>query len=373
MAGWAEIMTDVQELAPPLPAPPPRRRRWRVVLWAVVAGVLVAVLVGVLVRLPYVLISPGSATSVDSVVSIDGAPTYDHRGKLLFLTVSVSTERPNLFRLVAGWLDDNVEIVSEDDVLGGRTRAEDARLNRLEMANSQMTAKAVALERLGYPVTATGSGVGVVSIIPDGPAASELEVGDVITAVDGQPVMLSDALGPLVRAHAPGDPLTLTVERDGKARPVTVVTRAAKEGRCAGRAQIGIVGATRDEKFDYPVDIQIDTGKVGGPSAGLAFTLTIIDELSRGDLTGGKPVAVTGTIRADGSVGPVGGVAQKTVAAQHAGARLFLVPFDEVKEARQHADGIKVVGIGSLDDALSALERNGGDGAIPPAPPLPAC
>jgi len=241
------------------------------------------------------------------------------------------------------------------------------------MANSQMTAKEVALERLGYTVTATGTGVGVVGVFPDSPAEGELEVGDVITAVDGQPVTLSEQLGPLIRTRSPGEPVELTVERDELEREVTVVTREATEGRCAGRAQIGVAGRTRGETFDFPVDVEIDTGKVGGPSAGLAFTLTIIDELTPGDLTGGKPVAVTGTIEQDGSVGPIGGVAQKVVAAKDAGARLFLVPNDELKEAREHANGMKVVGIDTLDDALSALERNGGDGQIPPAPPLPPC
>ncbi len=367
-------MTEVQERATPwAPPPPPRRRRWSVAIWAALAVVVVAVIVAMLIRLPYVLISPGKGTAVDQVVSIDGARTFDDPGHLLFLTVSVSTSRPNLFRLLTAWLDDDVEIVPEDDVLGGRTREEDARLNRLEMADSQTTAKEVALERLGYTVIATGTGVAVIAVVPDSPAGRELEVGDVITAVDGQPVTLSEELGPLIRAREPGEPVTLTIDRDSKERDITLVTRAAADGPCAGKAQIGVSGATRDEQFDFPVDVSIDTGRVGGPSAGLAFTLTIIDELTRGDLTGGNPVAVTGTIRDDGSVGPVGGVAQKAVAAKDAGARLFLVPREEVKAARQHANGMKVIGIETLDDALTALERNGGEGKIPAAPAPAGC
>ena len=147
--------------------------------------------------------------------------------------------------------------------------------------------------------------------------------------------------------------MTLTVERDGDERDIEVGTRAAPDGPCEGKAQLGIVGRTRDEKFDYPVDVKIDTGRVGGPSAGLAFTLTIIDELTPGDLTGGRPVAVTGTIEPDGRVGPIGGVAQKAVAAKDAGARLFIVPGDELRDAREHADGMKVVGVATLDEALA--------------------
>jgi PDZ domain-containing protein len=370
-------MTDVQELARPWPTPPPatrrRRRRGRLVVWIVVAVVVLIGVTGMLVRLPYVLISPGRATAVDGAVTIDGAPTFEHDGEVLYLTVQVSTSRPNLFRMLSAWLDDDTEIVDEQDVLGGRTRAEDARLNRLEMANSQMVAKTVALERLGYTVTATGTGVAVVAITPGSPADGTLRTGDVITAVDGQAITLSDELGPAIRSHAPGEPVTLTVERGDDERAVEVGTRAAPDGPCEGKAQLGIVGRTRDEKFDYPVDVTIDTGRVGGPSAGLAFTLTIIDELTPGDLTGGRPVAVTGTIEPDGRVGPIGGVAQKAVAAKDAGARLFIVPGDELRDAREHAGGMKVVGVATLDEALRALRRDGGEVDVPPAAPAPAC
>ena len=177
-----------------------------------------------------------------------------------------------------------------------------------------------------------------------------------------------------MRTRPPGQPVMFTVDRGGKSIPVTVVSRAAAQGACQGRAQVGISTSTRSEKFDFPVNVEIDTGRVSGPSAGLAFTLTILDELTPGDLTGGKKVAVTGTIRADGSVGPIGGAQQKAVTARRAGAKLFLVPTEEVKEARSRAGGMKVAGIGTLDDALRELKNFGGqDTGVPPAPPSTAC
>jgi PDZ domain-containing protein len=137
---------------------------------------------------------------------------------------------------------------------------------------------------------------------------------------------------------------------------------------------VGVLTATRSEKFEFPVDVEIDTGRVSGPSAGLAFTLTILDELTPGDLTGGEKVAVTGTIRADGGVGPIGGAEQKAVTAREAGAKLFLVPAEEVDEARGRADGMKVVGVRTLDDALAELKELGGDDAgVAPGPPSAAC
>jgi PDZ domain-containing protein len=223
-------------------------------------------------------------------------------------------------------------------------------------------------------VPKNGTGAVVTGVQKGAPAQGELRVGDVITAVDGQPVTLADQLGPVVRSRPAGGPVTFTVERDGKTSEVTVDTRATAQGPCQGRAQIGVQSSTRSEKFDFPVDVHIDTGRVSGPSAGLAFTLTIVDQLTPGDLTGGKKVAVTGTIRSDGSVGPIGGAQQKAVTARQAGAKLFLVPTAEVKEARSRAGSMKVVGIRTLDDALGELHRFGGaDTGLPPAPPSPAC
>jgi Lon-like protease len=335
--------------------------------------VVLAILAGTLIRLPYVLIAPGSAESLERVVKIDGAPTYAHRGQLLLLTVSVSSDRPNAFAVLSGWLDENTEIVPEDEVLQGKSREEDQRLNRLQMADSQMTAKRVALERLGYTVPVTGTGVAVTGVQKGSPADGELRIGDVITAVDGQPVTLAEELGPAVRNRQPGDPVTFTVDRRGTTSDVTIETRAAEGGQCPGRPQIGVVSRTRDEKFDFPVDVEIDTGKISGPSAGLAFTLTIIDDLTPGDLTDGKKVAVTGTIEPGGAVGPIGGVEQKAVTADRAGAKLFLVPTAEVRDARAHAGDMRVVGIRTLDDALNELSTFGGEVSVPPAPPSQPC
>lgn len=361
---------------PPPPAPlPTKGRRRPLVAAGTVAGVIVvvAILAGTLIRLPYVLIAPGSAESVERVVKIEGAPTFPHRGRLLLLTVSVSGERPNLFTFLSGYFDENTDVVPEDEVLQGMTREEDQRLNKLEMANSQMTAKRVALERLGYTVPVSGTGAAVIAVQKGSPADGKLRIGDVITGVDGQPVTLSEELGRAVRSRPPGQPVTFTVDRDGKPMEVTVVTRAAEGGACRGRAQVGVSTRTRNEKFDFPVEVEIDTGRIGGPSAGLAFTLTIIDDLTPGDLTGGKKVAVTGTIQPGGGVGPIGGVQQKSVTADEAGAKLFLVPMPELNDARARAGDMKVVGIRTLDDALTELAEAGGEPNVPPAPPSPQC
>jgi len=361
--------------APKVDAAPPPRRRRRV--WTIVGSVVAAVLgvvaiAAAIVPLPYRLISPGGATAVEDVVHIEGTQVFEHKGSVLFLTVSVSSEDPNAYTVLSGWLDDDVDVIKEDELLQGRTQKQEERLNQVAMTSSQLIATKVALERLGYAVPVTGTGAVVTSVEPGSPAEGELEVGDVITAVDGTPVQLADDVGAAVRARLPGMPVTFTVQRRDETTTVTVTTRAATVGDFAGQPQVGVASVTKDADFEFPVDVRIDTGDVGGPSAGLAFTITILDELSPGNLTGGKKIAVTGTIEPDGAVGEIGGVAQKAVTAERAGARLFIVPAAEADEARDHADGMKVVGVRDLNEALTALQGNGADplppGAVPPSP-----
>jgi PDZ domain-containing protein len=180
-------------------------------------------------------------------------------------------------------------------------------------------------------------------------------------------------VGEIVRASPAGTTFTFTVTRAGRTRSEEITSDEAPSGDLQGKPYIGLTAATKDLKLDFPVDVTIDPGSVTGPSAGLAFTLTIIDQLSPGNLTGGKDIAVTGTMGFEGDVGEVGGVPQKTASAIDAGADLFLVPAAEVQEARARAgDALKVVGVRTIDDALRALRENGGDPVEPVAPPAAA-
>jgi PDZ domain-containing protein len=359
---------------PPLPPEPPeRRRRWPIVIAVGIAVLGLIIVIGSVISLPYVIYSPGEATPVDDVVRIAGARTYRHRGDVLFLTVAVSRQRPNIWRFLAAKADDDVTIVSEDQYLGGASRRRVQRENVQAMDDSQLAAKKVALEELGYRVTATGSGAEVIEVYPDTPARGHLRPGDVITAIDGEPVRLRDEVGEMVRSKPAGTEFTFTVTRDGRTRSESITTEEAPNGPLRGQPYIGIGAGTKDLQLKFPVDVSIDPGSVSGPSAGLAFTLTIIDQLSPGNLTGGKNVAVTGTMALDGTVGEVGGVRQKTATAIDAGAKLFLVPVKELREARERAgSAMKVIGVRSIDDALRALRRNGGAPVEPVAPPAAA-
>ena len=231
------------------------------------------------------------------------------------------------------------------------------------MDSSKLVATAVALDRLGEDVTITTTGAIVRGIAEDSPAAEALELDDVIVAVDGEPIDEIGEVGDLLQPGGPGASHTLTVERPAGSDTrvdVDVTTIAAPDD--PSRAIIGIDPEDRISAFDFPIDVTIDSGAVGGPSAGLAFTLAVLDVLTPGELTGGHKVAVTGTMDLDGRVGPVGGGAQKGFAVRDAGYEVFLVPSDELEEVREAVgDEVEVIAVDTLDEALEALQSLGGD------------
>ena len=343
---------------------PARRRNLRGVWWAgglVGALILVAAVAAIFVRLPYVVVSPGPVTALDEdVVQIEGVPTFDHDGELLLLTVSVSNRDPNPYRVLRGWLDDSMDVHPKDEFYGDEPPDDLRLLNTLLMSQSQDAAEAVALRALGYDVEPVPSGVLVMGV--EAAAQGKLRLGDVIVATDGVETLTADAVGEAIRAHRPGDEIVFTVERlrepDSTETEQIEVTVVA--GDRDGETFVGVALRTDVELADSPVEIRLDTREIGGPSGGLALTLAIIDELSEGDLTGGERIAVTGTIGLDGSVGPVGGVKQKTVAAREAGASLMIVPEREIEEARGNAGSLRVVGVDSITEALQALVEVGG-------------
>jgi PDZ domain-containing protein len=380
------LATNLPAMSPP-PEPPagaPRgrdhrrgRRRGRVVGWVLsTLGVIVvaAVVASFVIHVPYVIISPGSATPLDqSVVAIKGAPTYPHRGNVTFLTVRVSTHDPTLWRVVTAWLDPDRDVEQRNRVVGCLTDTENQRLNTELMDQSQNDAKYVALTRLGYAVQAEPAQIRVIEVCRGAPAYGKLEAGDRVLAVDDHAVTQLSDVGPLVRQHRPGAPIPVTYEREGVTRTATIdAGRVSTDrsrcvpanGSATGTTCLGIA-SQEFMTYRFPIDVKIDTQRVGGPSAGLAFALAIIDDLTPGDLTGGKRVAVTGEIAPDGSVHEVGGVEQKAITARTNGVALMIVPKKEVKDARRGAGNLRVVGVANVDAALTAL-RHAGGAPVPP-------
>lgn len=289
-------------------------------------------------------------------------------GKLFMVDVLVGRTTPWQYALARVGLLDTVQhaakLVQANAVLGGAPASQFACQGAQEMDQATTDAPVAALRRLGYSVRATYHGNRVFLVQSGSPAQhGGVHCGDRIVAVAGHATLTPSSLVDTVEAHAPGTVVTVTVRRPGSGgHPVDKQLRV-RLGARPGDPKAGFLGiATYDlPTYHLPFHVSIDVGDIGGPSAGLALTLGILDTLSGGHLTGGHAVAVTGTIAPDGKVGRVGGVAQKTVAVERAGATLFLVPKAEVPIARKQAgSGMKVEGVTSLTQALHELEAIGG-------------
>ncbi len=333
-----------------------RSRRWAIALVVLSLVLAVAGVTARYVQLPYDTLAPGSARSVNAAIEIKGHPSYPPQGTLFYTTVSVR-ERVNPYEALAGWLDPAVEVVPEVKVRGNVPPEEFQRMNVEAMADSKTTAQVLALRELG--ITDLGVGAEVVDVEPGLPASSVLEAKDVIVAIDGKPVMSSSDAVTAIRARAPGDTLRLQYRRgDGPPVDAEAVLRAGEEGR-------PLLGVRLTTKIQLPFEINIDSGRVVGPSAGLAYALELLDLLTPGELTGGSSVAATGELLADGSIGPVGGVAQKAVTVRRAGIKVFLVPKENEAEARAHAGGgLQIRGVANFDEALEALGSLDGSNAL---------
>ncbi|HSC50360.1 MAG TPA: PDZ domain-containing protein [Gaiellaceae bacterium] len=226
-------------------------------------------------------------------------------------------------------------------------------IGQQDMTESQKVAAVVALNHLGHKVRASSNGVIVVLVEPGTPAAKVLKTSDVILEADGKKVTSVNRLREILARHKPGDRVTIVYRRGGKVRTATIQT--VPDPQDPKRALVGI-SARDDLRVKLPVRIRIDAGGVGGPSAGLAFALDILQELGH-DVTHGHRVAATGELALDGSVLPIGGVKQKTLGVRAAGVDVFLVPAgDNAREARRYADGVRIIPVKNFPQALRALK-----------------
>lgn len=319
-----------------------------------------------LVHIPYYAVSPGSAVEVAGLVEVAGGRSFPPEGGMYLTTVRL--RQVTLFEAVHGWLDPTVDVVERDLVVPPEVTPGELRdFNRQQMDASKRQAVAVAFEALGYDAI-SGSGAEVVDVIAGSPADGVLSPGDVIVALGGGAVGTHHDVVGLLGDRRPGERTHLVVHAGGSSGQRTTEIALAGHPEGADRAFLGATLRTRDFRFHFPFDVEIVSQHIGGPSAGLAFTLQVLDVLTEGELTGGRRVAATGTIELDGSVGQVGGVAQKTAAVRRAGIEVLLVPGAELADATRLAgDDVHVVAVDTLGDALQALTDHGGE-ALPPDP-----
>jgi PDZ domain-containing protein len=343
--------------------PTPTRRSWgRWIVWGTLAVVVLAIVVSSRINLNYYAIQPGSAQSVQSYIKV---PADKAHGVIRpILLTDVQEARVTALNYLFFKLQSDTALYSVPSVTGGTPPSELDAQGALQMSQAEASAKTAALRYLGYTVTARPSGAVIAGTFEGTPANGVLNVSDVVTAVDGKATLTALALTQALAPFHSGQTVDFTVRRGGTGPPGPVaLTLKRTILKIGGRTVTLAVGILPQDQVDYayPFPISIDVTNIGGPSAGLAMTLGVIDTLSGGKLTGGHTVAATGTMDALGNVGDVGGVPQKTVAVENAHATIFLVPPGEYADAKsKQTSGLKVYPVSTLAQALRVLAANGG-------------
>jgi PDZ domain-containing protein len=302
---------------------------------------------------------------------------YGSNGDFIFVTVTAPVQ--SMLSWFAGRDDAAIEFLTEEDKFGVRTATQRREFNLQQMRTAEQEAQYVALTKLGYDVEITAGDVIVQDLVcvteaADGscektlPADDEIDPADRIIEADGVMLESVEDLSEVLAGKEPGDTVELLIDRPGEGE-LTVVVELSASPDDPDRTIVGF------RPFDtraiiLPFEVDIETNDIGGPSAGLAFTLALIDELSPGNLTGGRNIAVTGTISLDGSVGAIGGLPQKVSAVHQNGIDVFLVPASQVEledpEGRQRLDDagkgeVEIIPVATLDEALDVLVELGGD------------
>ncbi len=312
--------------------------------------VLIVVLVGGYVFLPYYSLGPGPARDVEPLIQIEGAERYPSQGR--FILTSVVFRQLTPFGVVGAWLDPDRSVVARERVYPSGESVQVERERAIsEMDQSKLDATAVVLRELTDYPREHGDGVLVESVVSGCAADGALYPGDLIQTIDGTQVGTVRQARRAIEAAPSGSRLTFEVTVDGE--PETV--RLLREP-CGG-VEEPLVGVSLINSF--PIEVTISSGAIGGPSAGLMWALGLYDLLTPGDLTQGRTIAGTGVIGIDGTVYPIGGVGEKLAAAEDAGASVFLVPKDNLREARRVGDhGLELVVVQTFEDALAYLEAD---------------
>jgi PDZ domain-containing protein len=381
-----------------------RRVGRRQVLIGCVVLLVAAIAAASLISIPYYAITPGSAQSIAPMIGVPKSKDHHHTGTVLLVDVQFVP----LKAIEWLWfeLDSNAQIVPSSAFIGDQTPQNYQVEGEIDMSTAQQAATVVAFDQLGYHVSVQANGALVYAVMPGSPAAAGLAVGDRVTSVDGKPVRTNVDLARAISAAKSGDTLHVTytgysghssstaqirlsawrIKGTGKQASLVCPlygtetnyplehtsyplehTSPVTGKKVASAPCLGLEGIrTSYATGKLPFEVNLSSEGIIGPSAGLAFTLGLLQRLDPYDLTGGHAVAATGTMSIDGQIGDVGGVAQKTVAVRDSGARIFFVPPQEYKVAKAHAGGqLAVYAVKNIEQVLSILEHRYG-GKLPP-------
>ncbi|HEX8093626.1 YlbL family protein [Jatrophihabitans sp.] len=334
-------------------------------LRTLIVGAVLCLVLGILsfgMRVPYLVESPGPTFNTlgkdggKDIIAISGHPVTPTTGNLNLMTVSADTQNTTILGAVRGWLRHDEVVVPHDSLYPpGTSQQEQEEQNSQDFLVSQQNAVEAAGCELGYP-----KGLGVNSVAADSPNAGVLKGGDQFVSVAGTRITDDTGLRKILATRQAGDRLPAVMQRAGKQVRATLVLQSPAADSTTPR-----IGITIIQGCLLPFQVTLSLTGIGGPSAGLMFSLGIIDKISTHDLTHGRFIAGTGTIEPSGKVGPIGGIALKMIAAQRAGATLFLAPEANCTEVRGNVpSGLEVIKVTTLHDAIANLDAQASGAAV---------
>ena len=319
-------------------------------IWSLII-VIASILPFGLMKTDYYFMAPGPPYQWD--IAIEGAESYDYEGNLYQLTVR--RDEANYFTYIWAKVDNSVDLYSREVILPkGVTPQELSEISIQNMKTSENVAIAVALNILDYEIETQGDGVLVVGVMDDSPVAGKLLKEDLIISINNEVIKSTTEFISLLRTYEIGDMVSIGLIRNDK--EMSIETKLIEHIDYENEPMVGFLASTPNQRFVFPISVDIDTGNVGGPSAGLMMALNVYNSLTEYDITKGIKVAGTGTIEIDGSVGPVGGVKQKVIAAKNAGSTLILVPTANFDDVQSYIDeDTSIVSVDTFNEALNLI------------------
>ena len=299
----------------------------------------------------YYFMSPGPPYQWN--IEIENVETYEYDGNLYQLTVR--RDEANYFVYAWARLNSQIDLYPREVILpDGVTPQELSEISIQNMVTSENVAIAVALNSLDYEIESEGDGVLVVGLLDDSPVKDKLIKNDLIISINNELVRSASEFISMLRTYEIGDIVNIGLIRNEQ--ELTIETKLIEHVEYENEPMVGFLASTPNQQFIFPFEVDIKTGNVGGPSAGMMMALNVYNLLTEDDITNGKKIAGTGTIEIDGSIGPVGGVKQKVIAAKRANAGLILVPIANYEEASVFADdNTQIVAVNSFDNALNVI------------------
>ena len=310
-----------------------------------------------LIKTEYYFMSPGPPYQWEIDYGIND--NYSFEGNLYQLTVR--RDEANVFVYLWSLINESYDLYPREVILpDGVTPQELSEISIQNMRTSENVAIAVALKNIGYEIESKGDGVAVVGLLEDSPVKDKLKKGDLINSINNTDIYSATEFISYLRTYSIGETVSIGLLReiDDVKEQIYIKTTLIEHVEYEGEPMVGFLATTVNERFDFPFEIDIKTGNVGGPSAGLMMALNVYNNLIPEDITNSKIIAGTGTIEIDGSVGPVGGIKQKIIAAKRAGAELILVPVANFEEAQPfETDKTAIVAVNSFDEALAVISQ----------------